>query len=77
MSLSGLIYKAESCDKYEQNIVNSFETEYIKKLTGHCIWMLTDEPANRFVIYESKIRSSPRQGRHISIKLRLPGEKTL
>ena len=45
--------------------------------------MPTDEPANRFVIYESKIRSSLRQGaprttylHQISYHI-LPGEKTL
>ena len=43
------------------------------KFTGHFIRMPTNEPANCFVIYESKIRSSLRpeyQGRHISIKFR-------
>ena len=32
------------------------------KFTGHCIRMPTDEPTNHFVIYESKNRSSLRQG---------------
>ena len=32
------------------------------KFTGHCIRMPTDEPANRFVIYESRIKSSLRPG---------------
>ena len=32
------------------------------KFIGHCIRMTTDEPTNRFVIYESKIRSSLRPG---------------
>ena len=32
------------------------------KFTGHCIHILTDEPANRFVIYEYRIRSSLQPG---------------
>ena len=32
------------------------------KFTGHCICMPTDEPDNRFIIYEFKIRSSFRPG---------------
>ena len=30
------------------------------KFTGHCIPMPTDEPINRFVLYESKVRPSLR-----------------
>ena len=40
------------------------------KFTGHCILMPTNEPTSHFVIYESKIRSSLRPGRQISIKFR-------
>ena len=32
------------------------------KFTGHCICMPKDELANRFVIYESRIKSSLRPG---------------
>ena len=53
------------------------------KFTGHCIRMPTDEPANRFVIYESKIRASLRSGAPRTTYLHqisshiLPGEKAL
>ena len=53
------------------------------KFTGHCIRMPTDEPINRFVLYESKVRPSLRPGapirtyrQQISSHL-LPGEKAL
>ena len=32
------------------------------KFTDHCIRMPTDEPINRFVLYESKVRPSLRPG---------------
>ena len=32
------------------------------KFTGDCILMLIDEPNNRFVLYESKVRSPLRPG---------------
>ena len=38
------------------------ETIRERQLGGRCICMLTDEPVNRFVVYESKIRSSLRPG---------------
>ena len=54
------------------------------KFTGHCIRMPTDEPANRFVIYESRIKSSLRPGaprttylNHISSHILQFGEKFL
>ena len=53
------------------------------EFTDHCIRMATDEPVNRFVIYESRIKSSLRPGApriHILIKFRLilqSGEKSL
>ena len=28
------------------------------KFTGHCLRMAADEPAHRFVLYESKVKSS-------------------
>ena len=53
------------------------------KFTGHCIRMSADEPINRFVLYESKVRPSLRPGaqtrtyrQQISSHL-LPGEKAL
>ena len=61
------------------------ETIYKRQLNfkGHCIGMPIDEPSNRFVIYESKIRLSFRQGaastnyHHKSLSIILPGEKML
>ena len=53
------------------------------KFTGHCIRMPTDEPANRLVIYESKIRSyllpgAPRKTYINQISSRsLPGKKSV
>ena len=53
------------------------------KLTGHCIRMPTDEFANRFVIYESKIRSSLQPDAPSTTYLNqissytLPGKKTV
>ncbi len=32
------------------------------KFTGHCLRMASDEPAHRFVLYESKIKPSLRLG---------------
>ena len=32
------------------------------KFTGHCLRMAADEPAHRFVLYESKIKPSLRPG---------------
>ena len=53
------------------------------KFAGHCNRMPTDEPINRFVLYESKVRPSLRPGaptrtyrQQISSHL-LPGEKAL
>ena len=43
------------------------------EFTGHYICMLTDEPANRFVVYETMTSSSLRPGDqvgYISIKFR-------
>ena len=40
------------------------------KFTGHLIRMTTDEPANRFFIYESKIRSSILPGSSIRSSVR-------
>ena len=59
------------------------ETIREQKFRGHCIHMPTDEPANRFVIYEYKIKSSLWQGAPMTTYLHqisshfLPGEKTL
>ena len=54
------------------------------KFTGHCIRMPKDEPANRFVIYESRIKSSLRPGaprttylNQISSHILQSGEKSL
>ena len=54
------------------------------KFTGYCICIPTDELANRFVIYESKIRSSLRPGvpmttyiNQISLQILQSGEKAL
>ena len=50
------------------------------EFTDHCFRMPTDEPINRFVIYESKVRSSPRPKGHIEKHFsshHLFGEKTL
>ena len=52
--------------------------------TGHCIRMADDEPINRFILYESKIRPSLRRGaprrtyrQQISSYLTPKGEQTL
>ena len=51
--------------------------------TGHCIRMPTDEPINRFFLYESKVRPSIRPGaqsrtyRQQILSYLLPGEKAL
>ena len=57
--------------------------EWQLKFTGHCIRMPTDEPINRFVLYESKVRPFLRPGaqtrsyrQKISPHL-LPSEKAL
>ena len=51
------------------------------KFTGHCIRMPTDEPTNRFVIYESRIKSSLRSGAprttYLNQILSQSGEKSL
>ena len=54
------------------------------KFTGHCIRMPKDEPANRFFIYESRIKSSLRPGaprttylNQISSHILQSGEKSL
>ena len=54
------------------------------KFTGHCIRMPTGKPENRFVIYESRIKSSPRTGEprttylnQISLHIIQTGEKSL
>ena len=54
------------------------------KFTGHCIRMLKEVPADRFVIYESRIKSSlrPREPRttylkQISSQIQQSGEKSL
>ena len=47
------------------------------KFTDHCIRMHTDEPVNRFVIYESKVRPSLRTGAPATKYRLLPVEKAL
>ena len=46
------------------------------KFTGHCIRMPTDEPANRFFIYESRIKSSLRPGAPRTTYLKISHDKS-
>ena len=64
--------------------INAKRFFFLSSFTSHCIRTSTDEPANRFVIYQSMIKSSLRSGaprttflNQISSHILQSGEKSL